>query len=345
MLQQQDPDLLDTHKLSCLEALKKSFCAFVSADYMMGKNLPYWGESAQPSKTYYMIKLVCDVFGIVDHGSNKQYAYLCDEVAAESKSTDHTISFFQHFIQTHTDDWVRHICFFLNNAEVCKYQYLVAWAFEMVEQKKFDTIRFIYLTVGHTNFAPDRLFSSIAKTFYNSDVFCIEMLDNIVQKYAISHVFTPSHIKQWRASLEQKYSGIQGISEMHDIYISKKSGKVTVSHHKLCFADEYNLLCNYKHRNDQCLPDPLSYEPIKLSDEKLRQLSEQHKKYIKQDVPNYKLPAFLEEFLLPIEAPVSSSSQKKRQCTFPGCDGSGHVNPRRKRHLCVKNCPLATKKA
>ena len=31
------------------------------------KNLPRWGESAQPSKTYYMMKLVCDVFGIVDH--------------------------------------------------------------------------------------------------------------------------------------------------------------------------------------------------------------------------------------------------------------------------------------
>ena len=101
MLQQQD---LDAQKLTQLEALKKSFCVFVSADYMMGKNLPYWGESAQPSKTYYMMKLVCDVFGIVDHGSNKQYAYLCDEVATGSKSTDHTIIFFEHFTQTYVDD-------------------------------------------------------------------------------------------------------------------------------------------------------------------------------------------------------------------------------------------------
>ena len=42
-------------------------------------------------------------------------------------------------------------------------------------------VRFIYLTVGHTKFAPERLFSSIAKTFYNSDVYCIEMLDHVVQ--------------------------------------------------------------------------------------------------------------------------------------------------------------------
>jgi len=102
----------------------------------------------------------------------------------------------------------------------------------MVEKKKSETVCFIYLTVGHTKFAPDRLFSSIAKTFYNSDIFCIEMLNNIVQQYATSHVFISSQIKQWRASLEQKYSGIQGISEMHDICISKNSGKFTVSHRK-----------------------------------------------------------------------------------------------------------------
>ena len=56
----------------------------------------------------------------------------------------------------------------------------------MVQENKFDTVRFIYLAVGHTKFAPDRLFASIAKTFYNSDVFCMEMLDKIVQQYAVS---------------------------------------------------------------------------------------------------------------------------------------------------------------
>ena len=71
---------LDNEQSAHLEDLKRSFCAFVSTDYVMGKNLPYWGESAQPSKTHYMMKLVCDVFGIVDHGPNQQYTYLCDKV-------------------------------------------------------------------------------------------------------------------------------------------------------------------------------------------------------------------------------------------------------------------------
>ena len=81
-----------------LKKLKMKFTAFISADFMMGKNLPYWGNSAQPSKTYYMMKLVHDIFGLVDHASKIKYAYLCDEVAAGPKSADHTITFFDHFL-------------------------------------------------------------------------------------------------------------------------------------------------------------------------------------------------------------------------------------------------------
>ena len=42
------------------------------------------------------MKLVCDVFGIVDHSKDDResnYTYLCDELAAGSKTSDHTISF------------------------------------------------------------------------------------------------------------------------------------------------------------------------------------------------------------------------------------------------------------
>ena len=37
---------------------QSQFSAFVSADYMMSKNLPFWGESPQPAKTYYQMKRV-----------------------------------------------------------------------------------------------------------------------------------------------------------------------------------------------------------------------------------------------------------------------------------------------
>ena len=197
MLQRSD---LTPETSSELDSLKKQFSAFVSADYMMGKNLPHWGNSAQPSKSYYMMKLVCDVFGVVDHSTGKAYAYECDETAAGAKSTDYTITFLDHYIRTYIPDWVNHLILCLDNARICKNQYLVAWAIELILRGQFSTVRFIYLTVGHTKFAPDKLFSSIAKTFYKSDVFCIEMLDKIVQQYATSHVFTSCYtgVQLWK---------------------------------------------------------------------------------------------------------------------------------------------------
>lgn len=84
---------------------------------MMSKNLPYWGESAQPGKTYYLMKLVCDVFEIVDHLGQKSYTYICDELAAGSKSTDHTISLLQHFIDMHVDSWIRKLTNVLTTQE------------------------------------------------------------------------------------------------------------------------------------------------------------------------------------------------------------------------------------
>ena len=175
-----------------LEELQGEYSTFVSADYMMGKNLPFWGESPQPATTYYQMKLVHDLFGIIDHsrkGKECNYVYICDEAAAGSKTSDHTISFFQHFIDAHVDNWVKRVTFCLDNARVCKNKYLLAWASELVQQGRFESVRFFYMVVGHTKFQPDRLFAAIAKTFYKRDVFCIEMLHAIAKLYATSYVF------------------------------------------------------------------------------------------------------------------------------------------------------------
>lgn len=175
-------------------------------------------------------------------------------------------------------------------------------------------VRFIYLTVGHTKFAPDILFSYIAKTFYNPDVFCMEMLHHI-QQYATSLVFTSRLMQHWKTALEQKFSAIPGITEMHDIFVSKKSGEVTIEHRRRCFDGEYTTLCNYKYNSKQPLPSLSPYEPVQLSAEKERQLSEQHRRYIKQDVPHYKLPTFLEHTQDPVAAPSvhSDTRQKKKR--------------------------------
>ena len=136
----------------------------------------------------------------------------------------------------------------------------------------------IYLTVGHTKFAPDQLFSSIAKTFYNSDVLSIEMLHQITQQYATSLVFTSRLMQHCKTALEQKYTAILEITEMHDISVSKlRLGKTTVTQRRVCCNGEYIALRKYKYNAEQSLPDISSYEPVVLSAEKICQLGEQHR--------------------------------------------------------------------
>lgn len=159
-----------------LNKLKENFSAFVSADYMMGKNLPFWGNSAQPSKTYYMMKLVHDILGVVDHASGIRYAYICDEVAAGPKSTDHTISFLDNYIKVNVAIWIRHLTLCLDNARICKNQYLIAWAVELVEKRRFDSILFFYLTVGHTKFSPHLLFLKLFTILMFSVLKCLTVL-------------------------------------------------------------------------------------------------------------------------------------------------------------------------
>ena len=216
-------------------------------------------------------------------------------------------------------------------ARICKNYYLMSWVMELIEKERFDTIHFIYRTVGHTNFGPDTLFSSIAKkkTFYNSGVFCITMLHHITQLYATSSFFTSRLMKHWKAALEQKYSVILGNTELHDILISKKSGKVTFVNRKQCFDGDYTMH-NYKYNCKKPLFTVSLYEPFQLTAEKGCQLSEQHRRYIKQDVPWYVIPVFLnQQYQNPVSAVVvvahslpDASHGKNRQCTYPGCNGS-----------------------
>ena len=126
-----------------MKRLQNSFSTFISADHMMCKNLPFCDESPQPAKTYYQMKLVCDVFGNVDHSKKaSNHTYICDELAAGCKNTDHTISFLNHFIDTQIDSWVKNITFCLDNAKICKCKYLLAWADHLVNQGHFNSIRF-----------------------------------------------------------------------------------------------------------------------------------------------------------------------------------------------------------
>lgn len=297
----------------------------------MSKNLPYWGESAQPGKTYYLMKLVCDIFGIVDHFCGKGYTYICDELAAGSKSTDHTISFFQHFIDTYIPNWVQKLTICLDNARICKNRYLLGWASEVVESGRFQSIRFFYMTPGHTKFKPDRLFASIAKTFYERDVFCIEMLHGIAKLHSEAHTFHSSDIFQWRALLENKYAAVPGITSLRDFMITKES----VQFRRACYTGSFESAVIKKDGIDgsTCIPDSYESYPANLTPEKVKHLAEQHDLFIKAAVEGYVRPLFLP----PLQSVIAT--QQKRGCSQ--CDGRGHVDPGKKRHYSEKYCPVA----
>lgn len=330
-----------------LKNLQDSFSAFVSADYMMSKNLPFWGESPQPAKTYYQMKLVCDVFGIVDHSKKtSNHTYICDELAAGPKNTDHTISFLNHFIDTQVDSWVKNITFCLDNAKICKCKYLLAWADQVVNQGRFKSIRFFYLVVGHTKFEPDRLFSSIAKTFYVRDVFCIEMLQAIALLYSSCHIFTSKQIFHWRSTLEEKYTALTGINSFHDFITVKGSSVVTLKVRDHCYKGSYEVANIRKSGFDNtgnCSPVSYEYNAPSLTDQKLHQLTEQYNHYIKADITGYVRPAFL-DLLETINPSISAPPGNKTKRSCPVCDGSGHVQPGKKRHYVERFCPVAAKK-
>lgn len=77
------------------------------------------------------------------------------------------------------------------------------------------------MEVGHTKFKPDKLFASIAKTFYDRDAFCIEMLQAICELYSVTHTFSSGDIFQWRSCLEDKYSAVPGITLLRDFIVTK----------------------------------------------------------------------------------------------------------------------------
>ena len=76
-----------------LRSLKNKFNIVISADYQMGKLVPYWGLSAQPGSTYYLQKLNHDIFGIVNHATDVSSVYLFEQVGP--KNTDHLSLIFQ----------------------------------------------------------------------------------------------------------------------------------------------------------------------------------------------------------------------------------------------------------
>ena len=312
-----------------LATLKHTFTLVLSADYQQAKLIPFWGRSEQLGSTYYLQKVSIEVFGVVDHREEGKYIYLFDE-RITPKNTDHTLSLLHITIQRIQTDhpWIKRIWVFLDNAtSTNKNKYLFAWGMEIVDQSVLSFMCFSFMPAGHTKFAPDRLFSQIASSYNNSDVFNIDELKQLCQSYATCLIEDGSNIFTWRDALAEKYSNLPGVRKLHDFFFICPSPReaVLMKVREHCFDPLEKTSISPLHviGDAQLLP-LLTYKQARshpISDEKMAHMVQMYNSFVPLDRrPNF-LPAFVSKPSIPVDSanPIATaaslSTRKKSQCT------------------------------
>ena len=286
------PDLTE-EETGKLQSLKNKFNLVVSADYQMGKLIPYWGYSPQPGSTYYLQKLNHDVFGIVNHANNSSTVYLFDERVGP-KNTDHTVSYLLDWIYK-LPEWVKRVHIFLDNtSSTNKNCYLMAWACELIQQQKVSFLRVSFLIAGHTKFSPDQLFSKIAQSYNRSDVFTTLELKEIVSRYADVIIDNGEIVCDWRSSMT-KYSKLPGIRSLHDFIFTKDptTDRVIAKVRYSCYAGAFQNASIHvvtgRNVTESAIPDQefANYKILgklkTLSDSKRKHLDQMYKNFIPDD--------------------------------------------------------------
>ena len=127
-----------------------------------------------------------------------------------------------------------------NATSTNKNRYLLGWALEMVQHGMLDSVRTPFLVTGHTKFAPDRVFASIANSYNKLDVFNCQELIDIASRYATATEEIGMHILHWRQELDKKYTQLAGIRKHHDFYISRNSsGTAVMQTRDQCGSGDY----------------------------------------------------------------------------------------------------------
>ncbi len=267
-----------------LNGLKNSFNLVLSADYQMQKLVPYWGLSPQPGSTYYLQKLNHDIFGIVNHAQKSSSVYLFDERVGP-KNTDHTISYLWDYISK-LPTWLRRVHLFLDNtSSTNKNCYLMAWAYEMIQQGRLSFLRVSFLIAGHTKFSPDLLFSRIAQTYNKSDVFSTQELKDVIALYADVTIDDGAIVCDWRNAMA-KYSKLPGIRSLHDFIFVKNpvTDTVLAKVRKNCaegnFENATIHVINGRDIEECVIPNQANDNYSSLG--KLRPLSESKRKHLGQ---------------------------------------------------------------
>lgn len=348
-----------------LTVAQHTFTLVLSADYQQNKLIPYWGRSEQPGSTYYLQKVSYDIFGLVDHRNDSKSIIIFDETVGP-KNTDHTISFLSQYVNGIKLEfpWIDRVRIFLDNAgNTNKNRFLFSWGMEVVSGHTLDHIRFCFLVAGHTKFAPDRLFSSVANQYNREDVFTADELLQICQRFAAVSIEDGSGIFDWRSTLKLKYTDLAGVRKLHDFLIVRAADKVVMKVRESCYrgiAIESPL--RILDTSQVALPTTCySQHRRQLAPDKMSHLAQMYTRF----VPPERWPGYIDATrhtptqptsnpVLPSQrsaSPLASTSQssaplpkKPRTCNTPHCDGSGHKNKKRwsEGHTTRAGCPRIT---
>lgn len=116
-----------------------------------------------------------------------------------------------------------------DNAATIKSRYIVAWAYEKVEEGVFDEVELRFLVPGHTKFSPDQLFATVSANLAKVDVFSFQDIEAAVRRSDIECVhFTSEDIQQWRSYLDRGHKEVRGIRDMRCIRVFKQEDEIAV---------------------------------------------------------------------------------------------------------------------
>ena len=165
------------------------FTLVLSAAYQQAKLIPYWGKSPQPASTYYLIKELHDVFGIVDQRDERGHVQFISEKLGP-KNTAHTVSLLQAYIKDvkSKHSWLQRVMIFLDNTNkivICR-----------MSSGGRGTWHHSFLVAGHTKFMPDRLFASCSKSYIVADVFNSDELKGIYANHCTAPIVNENNIHQ-----------------------------------------------------------------------------------------------------------------------------------------------------
>ena len=92
------------------------------------------------------------------------------------------------------------------------------------------------MVAGHTKFAPDQLFSVMARYFYASDIFNERELIEVMERHATVKFDSGRIVSRWREIVSKKYSYFPGIRDLHDfVALRNAGGNATMMVRKKCY--------------------------------------------------------------------------------------------------------------